>query len=90
MSNRFVECILCFFFKFLVLSAELSGVAQRVAATEKDVDNQSREVATLRGVLSTTETQVQLQKIIVEDLEKAKTGEIPKMISFFELTHPKT
>lgn len=56
-----------------VLSAELSGVGQRVAASEKDLDNQSLQVATLRETLSTTETQVQLQRIIVEDLDEAKT-----------------
>ena len=79
-----------FSFKCLVLSAELSCVAQRVAASETYLDNQSREVATLRGALSTTETQVQLQKIIVEDLEKATTGEMPQIISYFDLNHPKT
>eukprot|EP00064_Thunnus_orientalis_P001457 superscaffoldBa00000100_g1460 len=56
-----------------VLSAELSGIGHRVAASEKDLDNQSKEVATLKGALSTTETEVQHQKIIVQGLEKAKT-----------------
>lgn len=36
------------------------------------LDNQSREVAALRGVLSTTETQVQLQRIIVKEKAKKK------------------
>lgn len=66
--------------KILVLSVDLSGIGHRVAASEEDLDNQSREVATLRGVLSTTETEVQLQKIIVQGLEKAKTG---RLLNYF-------
>lgn len=64
-------------FTILVLSVELSGVGQRC---EKDLDYQTREVATLRGVLSTTENQVQLQKIFVEDPEKAQTVRIRRII----------
>ena len=63
-------------FKILVLSAELSGIGHRVAASEKDLDNQSKEVATLKGALSTTETEVQHQKIIVQGLEKAAVGHV--------------
>ena len=47
-----------------------------MAASEKDLDKQSKEVATLKGALSTTETEVQLQKISVQSLEKAKTSKL--------------
>lgn len=81
MLNGSVECILaaCVFSFFVIVM--LSATARCWTESDKDLDNQSKEEATQRAALSTTETQVQLHKIIAEDLEKAKTSGLPRIIS---------
>lgn len=46
----------------------------RVTASEKEVEEQKKEVTALREELSITTTQQQLQKNKVEELEKQNAG----------------